>query len=71
MDLALLAMQAGSCPAGDVVGEAAPDKPRRHKTLSGKPPRVGNVVQVLKHFFLEFCLDDGAKNSSGNIATRR
>ncbi len=40
VDLALLAVQAGFCPADDVVGEAAPDKPRRHKTLRGKPPRV-------------------------------
>jgi hypothetical protein len=70
MDLTLLAVHAGFCPAGDVIGEAAPNKPRRHKTLRGKPPRVGNVVQVQKNVFMEFCWDDGTKNSSGNIANQ-
>jgi hypothetical protein len=47
VDLALLAVQAGFCPAGDVVGEAAaPDKPRRHKVPRGQPLRVGNAVQM-------------------------
>jgi hypothetical protein len=59
--LALLAEQAGSCPVGDVVGEPAPDKSRRHKRSRGKPPRVGNV-QVQKNVFSEFCWDDGAEN---------
>jgi hypothetical protein len=31
VDLALLAVQAGFCPASDIVGEAAPDNSRRHK----------------------------------------
>ncbi len=50
VDLALLAVQAGSCPVGDVVGKLAPDKFRRHKTPIGEPPRVGNV-QVQKNVF--------------------
>jgi hypothetical protein len=51
MDLALLAVQAGSCLAGDVVREPASDKPRKHKTPRGNHPRVGNVVQVQKNVF--------------------
>ncbi len=35
VDIAPLAVQAGFCPAGDVVGEAAPDKPRRQKAPRG------------------------------------
>jgi hypothetical protein len=54
MDLALLAVQAGSCLAGDVVVEPASDKPRKHKTPRGNPPRVGNVVQVQKMSFWNF-----------------
>jgi hypothetical protein len=70
MDLALLAVQAGSCPAGDDIGEVTPDKPRRHNAPRGRPPRVGNVVQVKKNVFSEFCWDDGMKNSSGNIVNQ-
>ena len=51
VDLALLAVQAGFCLAGEVVGEAAPDKPRRHMALRGQPPRMGNVVQLQKYVF--------------------
>jgi hypothetical protein len=40
VDLALLAVLAGSRPVGDVVGEQAPDKSRRHKTPRGEPTRV-------------------------------
>ncbi len=54
VDLALLAVQAGSRPIGDVVGEPTPDKSRRHKMLEGEPPRVGNVVQMQKNVFYEF-----------------
>ncbi len=46
VDLALLAVQAGSRPDGDVVGEPTPDKSRRYKMPRGEPPRVRNVVQV-------------------------
>ncbi len=51
VNLALLAVQAGFCPAGDVAGEAAPDKPRRHKAPRGQPPRMGNAVQMQKSIF--------------------
>ncbi len=64
VDLALLAVQAGSRPAGDIIEEAAPDKSRRDKTLRGEPPREGNVVQMRINAFSEFCWDVGAKNSS-------
>jgi hypothetical protein len=65
-----LVVQAGFYPASDVVEEPTPDKPRRHKTPIGKPPTVGNVVQVHKNVFMEFCWDNGVKNSSGNMPTR-
>jgi hypothetical protein len=48
VDLAPLAVQAEFFQAGDVVGEAAPDKPRRHKAPRGQSPRVGNAVQMQK-----------------------
>ncbi len=51
VDLALLAVQVGSRPVGDVVGEPAPDKSRRDKTPRGEPPKAGNVVQVQKCLF--------------------
>ncbi len=70
VDLALLAVQAGSCPAGDVVGEPVPDKSRRHKTSRGEPPRVGNVVQVKNNVSSEFSWDNRAENSSSNIANQ-
>ena len=70
MDLALLAVQAGFCLAGEVVGEAAPDKPRRHKALRGQPPRVGNTVQKPKNVYSKFCWDNGTKNFRGNIANQ-
>jgi hypothetical protein len=40
VDLALLAVLAGSRPVGDFVGGPAPDKSRRHKTPRGVPTRV-------------------------------
>ncbi len=64
VDLALLAVQAGSRPAGDVIGEPAPDIFRRDKTPRDEPPRVGNVVQMQKNAFSEFCWDVGVKNYS-------
>jgi hypothetical protein len=67
MDLALLAVQAGFCPAGDVVGKASIDKPRGHKTPRGQPPRMGNAVHMQKYIFLQFCRDDETKNFRGNI----
>jgi hypothetical protein len=70
LDLALLAVQAGFCPAGGVVGEAASDKPRRHKVPRGQPPRVGNTVQMQKNVFSEFSWDNWTKNSCGNIANK-
>ncbi len=70
VDLAPLAVQAGFCPAGDLGGEAAPDKPRRHKAPRGQPPRVGNAVKMPENVFSEFCWDNGMKNSRGNIANQ-
>ncbi len=64
VDLALLAVQAGSCPVGDVVGEPAPDESKRHKTPGGEPPTVGNVVQMQKNVFSEFRWDNRVENSS-------
>jgi hypothetical protein len=61
VDLALLAVQAGSRPVGDVVGEPTPDKSRRHKMPRGKPHRMGNVVQVQKMYFLNFAVTIGRK----------
>ncbi len=40
VDLALLAVQAGSLPVGDVVKEPAPNESRRNKMLGGEPPRM-------------------------------
>ncbi len=51
VDLAPLAVQAGFCPAGDIVGEAVADKPRRHKVPRGQPPRVGNTAKMQKLSF--------------------
>ncbi len=70
VDLAPLAMQAGFCPAGDIIGKAAPDKPRRHKARRGQSPWMGNAVQMQKNAYSEFCWDDGAKKSRGNIANQ-
>jgi hypothetical protein len=41
VDLALLGVQAGSCPVGDIFGEPTPDKSRRHKMPRGEPLTVG------------------------------
>jgi hypothetical protein len=70
VDLAPPAVRAGFCPAGDIVGDAAQDKRRRHKAPGGQPPRVGNVMQMQKNVFLEFCWDNGMKNSCQNIANQ-
>jgi hypothetical protein len=71
VDLAPLAVQAGFCPANDVVGEAAPDKPRRHKALIGQPPRVGNAVQMHKNVFSKFSGTMGRKTPVETSPTRR
>ncbi len=70
VDLDLLAVQAGFCPAGDVIGEVVPVKPRRHKALRGQPHRVGKAVQMKKKKFPEFCWDNGTKKFRGNIANQ-
>ncbi len=62
VDLALLAVQAGSRPVGDVVGEPAPDQYIRNKKPGGNPPRVGNVVQMQKKVFSEFRWYNWAEN---------
>ncbi len=54
VDLALLAVQAGFCPAGDIVGEAAPGNSRRYKASRGQLPRMGNAVQLQKKSFQNF-----------------
>jgi hypothetical protein len=40
MDISLFAVQAGSSPVGDVVGEPTPNKSRRNKMPGGEPPRM-------------------------------
>ncbi len=53
-----------NCTLGDVIGKPSPDESRRHKTPGGEPPGVGNVVQMQKNVFSEFCWVNGADNSS-------
>ncbi len=69
VDLALLAVQAGSRPVGD-VGEPTPDESRRHKMLEGKPPRVGNVVQMQKKSFMNLVGTMGLKTPIEMLPTR-
>jgi hypothetical protein len=40
MNLGLLAVEAGPRPGDDVGGKPSPDKPRRHHTPEGEPPRM-------------------------------
>jgi hypothetical protein len=40
MDLGLLAVEAGTRPGSDVVGEPSPDKSRRYHMPGGEPPRM-------------------------------
>ncbi len=69
--LAPLAVQARFCPTGDVVGEAAPGKPRRHKAPRGQPLRVGNAVQMQKMSFRNFDETMGRKTPAETLPTRR
>ncbi len=71
VDLAPLAVQAGFCPAGDVIGEAVLDKPRRHKAPRGQPPRMGNAVQMYKMSFQNFAGTMGRKTPVETSPTRR
>ncbi len=71
VDLALLAVQAGYRPVGDVIGKPAPDESKRHKTQRGKPPQVGNVVQKQKMSFLNFAGAMGRKTPVEMSSTRR
>ncbi len=48
VNLALLPVQAGLGPGCHVLDQTATDISRRNKTLGGKPPMVGNVVQMKK-----------------------
>jgi hypothetical protein len=64
MDLALLAVQTAPHPVGDVVGEPTPNKSRRHKMPGGVPPRMGNVVEMHKMYFLNFAGTMGRKQRS-------
>jgi hypothetical protein len=70
VDLALLAVQTGSRPVGDVVGEPAPDEYRRHKKPGGDPPRVGIVVQMQKNVFSEFRWHNGQETPVETSPTR-
>jgi hypothetical protein len=54
VNLALLAGQAGLGPGCYILGKNASDISRRHKLPGGKPPRVGDVVQVEKMPFVIF-----------------
>jgi hypothetical protein len=57
VDLAPLAGQAPAGPGGDVAGKTAPHKHRRNNMTGGKPPRVSNIVKMVKNVFSEFkCL---------------
>jgi hypothetical protein len=50
--LALLAVQAGSCPVGDVIEEPAPNKSEETRCREASLP--GKVVQMQKDFS-EYC----------------
>jgi hypothetical protein len=69
LDLALLAVQAGSGQVGDVIGEPVPDESRRHKTMS-EPPRVGNFVPMPKISFLNFTGTMGHTTQVETLPTR-
>ncbi len=71
MNLGLLAVEAGSQPSSDVVGEPSPDKPRRYHTPGGKPPRMWNVCKWEKMSFLNFSGTIGWKMPVYTLAARR
>ncbi len=54
VNLALLAGQAGLGPGCYILGKTTSDISRQNKLPGGKPPRVGNVVQVKKMSFCYF-----------------
>ncbi len=68
--LGLLTVEAGSCLGVNVAGKAAPNKPRRNHTPGGEPPRVSNVLLVLKNIFSELFSNNWAKNTCGDVANQ-
>ncbi len=71
MNLGLLAVEAGSRPGSDVGGEPSPDKPRRHHSPGGQPPRMWNIVKWKKMSFLNFCGTMRQKMSVETTPARR
>ncbi len=67
MNLALLAVQDGLDPGCYILGKTVLDISRRHKLPGGKPPRVGNVVQVKKKVFSEFFRYHWLENTCGYV----
>jgi hypothetical protein len=70
MNLALLAVQDSLGPGCYILGKTVLDISRRHKPRGGKPPRVGNVVQVKKMFFQNFSGTTGQKTHVDMSPTR-
>jgi hypothetical protein len=54
VDPALLAVLAGFCPAGDVIGKTTPEKPRRHKVLRTSLPGREMLCKCKKMSFQNF-----------------
>ncbi len=61
VDLAPLAGQTPAGPVGDVAGKTAPHKPRQNNMTGGEPPKVSNIVKMIRNYFSEFKGNDGRK----------
>jgi hypothetical protein len=70
VDLALLAGQTPAGPGGDVTRKTTPHKPRLNNTTGGEPPRVSDIVKMVKNVFSEFEGNNWAKIACGNISSQ-
>jgi hypothetical protein len=53
-----------------ILGKTVPHISRRNKPLGGKPPRVGNVMQVKKNVSSEFLWHNWSRNAHGYVANQ-
>ncbi len=70
VDLAQLAGQTPTGPAGDIAEKTTPHKPRWNNTTGGEPPGVSNIVKMVKNAFSEFEGNIWAKIACGNISSQ-
>ena len=57
-------------PGSDITGQVRPDITRGNETSCSPDARVSQVMDMVKHHFMESVRDKGAEVASGNVSLK-